>query len=175
MPVRKAVVRVPLIESRILLVRGRKVIIDSDLAVFYGVSTKRLNEQVKRNARRFPKDFMFRLTRAERSEVVADCDHLGKLKYSKSLPYAFTEHGAIMVASVLSTSRAVEVSVFIVRAFMSLRVAVGQHRELARQITRLEERIAEHDQQILSLVRAIKKIAAPDTLPKKRRIGFQET
>lgn len=91
------------IESRILLIRGQKVMLDSDLAKLYGVSTKRLNEQVKRNQKRFPADFMFKLTAKEKAEVVANCDHLSRLRFSPVLPNAFTEHGALMAASVLNT------------------------------------------------------------------------
>ena len=95
------------IARQILVIRGQKVMIDADLAALYGVPTKRLNEQVKRNAARFPKDFVFRLSRAERDEVVANCDHLWRLKFSPTMPFAFTEHGALMAASVLNTPRAV--------------------------------------------------------------------
>jgi hypothetical protein len=94
-----AVVKVGTIQNRILLIRGEKVIIDADLAEAYGVATRRLNEQVKRNIERFPQDFMFQLSADEKSEVIANCDHLEKLKFSKALPFAFTEHGAIMAAS----------------------------------------------------------------------------
>ncbi len=97
------------------------MILDTDLAKLYGVTTKRLNEQVKRNRERFPEDFMFQLTPEERSEVVANCDHLSKLKFSPVLPCAFTEHGAIMAASILNTPRAIETSVLVVRAFVRLR------------------------------------------------------
>ena len=114
------IVRVGAIEQRILLIRGEKVIIDADLAEFYGVTTKRLNEQMKRNRGRFPEDFVFRLTASKKSEVVANCDHLSKVKYSAALPYAFTEHGTIMVASVPNSERAIEMSVFVVRAFVHL-------------------------------------------------------
>jgi hypothetical protein len=172
MPSKKAIIQVGEIERRILLIRGQKVIIDADLAQFYGVTTKRLNEQVKRNNRRFPEDFMFQLDLREKSEVVANCDHLSGLKFSKTPPYAFTEHGAIMAASVLNTPGAVEVSVFIVRAFVKLREAVLQHKELAQHVARLETRIAEHDKQILSLVKAIKQLIGTEPVPKKRRIGF---
>ena len=172
MPSEKAIIPVGHIERRIILVRGQKIIIDADLAQFYGVSTKRFNEQVKRNKRRFPEDFMFQLNLREKSEVVANCDHLSRLKFSRTLPYAFTEHGVIMAASVLTTSRAVEVSVFIVRAFVKLRETIFQHKELAQQIARLEGRIADHDQQILSLVNAIEQIIGPKPLPRKRRIVF---
>jgi len=166
-------VEVSQIEHRILLIRGEKVIIDADLAGFYGVPTKRLNEQVKRNYQRFPRDFVFELTAAEKLELVAKCDHLSKLKYSKTMPYAFTEHGALMAASVLNTRRAVEVSVFIVRAFVRLRETVTHHAELARKLSDLERHLAEHDEQILSLISAIRNLMSPAPVPKKRRIGFQ--
>lgn len=172
MPSKKAIIPVGHIERRILIVRGQKVIIDADLSQFYGVPTKRLNEQVKRNKRRFPEDFMFQLTLEEKSEVVANCDHLSRLKFSGALPYVFTEHGTIMAASVLNTPRAIEVSVFIVRAFVRLREAILQHKELAQHMAILERRLADHDQQILSLVAAIKQLIGTEPLPKKRRIGF---
>jgi reverse gyrase len=166
------VVQVGKIEQRILLVRSEKVIIDADLAEFYGVPTKRLNEQVKRNKNRFPEDFMFQLSPEEKSEVVANCDHLSKLKFSKVLPYAFTEHGAIMASSVLNSPRAIEVSVFIVRAFVKLRREILKHKELVRKIEQLDRRLANHDQQILSLVQAIKHLISPSPVPKKQKIGF---
>jgi hypothetical protein len=169
---KKAMVPVGKIEQRILLIRGEKVIVDADLAEFYGVPTKRLNEQVKRNKDRFPDDFMFQLSAEEKTEVVANCDHLSKLKYSSSLPYVFTEHGAIMAASVLNSPRAVEVSVFIVRAFVKLRRMIAENKELSRRIVQIERHLAEHDNQIMELVQAIKQLLKPDPLPKKRRIGF---
>jgi hypothetical protein len=168
----KAVVKVGSIQQRILLVRGLKVIIDADLAEFYGVPTRRLNEQVKRNRERFPEDFMFRITPDEKAEVVASCDHLKKLKFSKALPFAFTEHGAIMAAAVLNSPRAVDVSVFVVRAFVQLREVISGHRELARKLAELERRLSDHDGQILALVEAIKQLMDPKPPPKPRRIGF---
>lgn len=168
----RGIIRVGTIAERILMIRGEKVIVDADLAEFYGVPTKRLNEQVKRNRERFPDDFMFQLTSEEKTEVVAKCDHLANLKYSKVLPYAFTEHGALMVASVLNTNRAVEVSVFVVRAFVKLRQTIAQHKELARRLGALERRLADHDKQIIMLIEAIKKLLSPEPVPKKRRIGF---
>jgi hypothetical protein len=140
--------------------------------VFYGAPTKRLNEQVKRNKERFPEDFMFQLTATEKAEVVANCDHLSKLKYSPSLPYAFTEHGALMAASVLNSPRAVEMSVFIVRAFVQLRQVIAGHKELTNKIAQLERKLTQHDQQIAGIIQAIKKLASPAPVPKKRRIGF---
>jgi hypothetical protein len=101
----------------------------------YGVSTKRLNEQVKRNRDRFPPDFMFQLTDQEKAEVVANCDHLLRLKFSPVPPYAFTEHGAIMAASVLNSERAIQVSVFVVRAFIRLREMVSTHQKLSRRLS----------------------------------------
>lgn len=103
------------IARRILVIRGHKALIDADLASLYGVTTKRLNQQVNRNKKRFPPDFVFQLTRAERDEVVANRDHLARLKYSPTMPYAFTEHGALMAASVLNTALAVQVSLYVVR------------------------------------------------------------
>ena len=172
MPEKKAIVPVGKIEQRILLIRGEKVIVDMDLAEFYGVPTKRLNEQVKRNKARFPDDFMFQLSAKEKTEVVANCDHLSKLKYSKALPYAFTEHGSIMAASVLNSKRAVEVSVYIVRAFVKIRRMMAENKELSRKIVQIERHLAEHDEHIIELIKAIKQLLKPEPPPKKRRIGF---
>jgi hypothetical protein len=169
----KVIIQPVRIENSILLIRGEKVLIDADLASFYGVSTKRLNEQVKRNKARFPEDFIFQLSHEEKNEVVANCDHLNKLKYSKSLPYVFTEHGALMAASVLNTSRAVEVSVFIVRAFVKLRKVISEHKEIARKIAQLERRMTRHDDQLIQIVQALKQLLKPELPPKKYRIGFQ--
>ena len=115
---------------------------------------------------------MFQLTPEEKAEVVAICDHLSKLKFSKVLPYAFTEHGAITAPSVLNSSRAIEVSVYIVRAFVKLRRTIAEHKELARKIAQLERRMADHNEQILSLVQAIRQLMKPEPRPRKRRIGF---
>lgn len=173
MPRQKPVVKVGAIQQRIFLIRGSKVIVDADLAEFYGVTTKRLNEQVKRNADRFPEDFVFQLTKSEKSELVAKCDHLSGLKHSTALPHAFTEHGAIMAASVLSTPRAVEMSVFVVRAFVQLRGMIAGHKELARRVTALEKHLSHHDDNIKAIVAALKKLASPEDPPKTRRIGFR--
>ncbi|MDP1735769.1 MAG: ORF6N domain-containing protein [Sulfuritalea sp.] len=110
------------VANRILLLRGQRVMLDADLAELYGVETKVLNQAVKRNTERFPMDFMFQLTGAEKEEVVTNCDHLARLKFSSSLPYAFTEHGALMLGNVLKSSRAVEVSLLVVRAFVQIRM-----------------------------------------------------
>jgi hypothetical protein len=128
------------VQKAILLIRSEKVIIDADLAALYGVSTKRLNEQVKRNRGRFPDDFMFQLTSDEKAEVVANCDHLSRLKFSPNLPYAFTEHGAIMAANLLNSERAVHASVKVVRAFGRLRQMLASNAELSRRLDDLESK-----------------------------------
>jgi len=169
----KALIPVEVIEQRILLIRGQRVMLDADLAGLYGTTTKRLNEQVKRNRGRFPEDFMFQLTKKEKAEVVAICDHLAKLKFSPVLPNAFTEHGAIMVASVLNTKRAIQVSVFVVRAFVKLREMLSTHKELAHKLAMLERKLQNHDESIRSLVVAIRQLMAPpEPEPPKKRIGF---
>lgn len=146
--------------------------LDADLAALYGVSTKRLNEQVKRNRLRFPRDFMFRLTAGEKAEVVANCDHLQRLKFSPGFPHAFTEHGAIMVASVLNTARAVEVSVYVVRAFVKLREMMSAHKELAGKLNELEKTVETHDEHIRNLFAAIRRLMA-QPIKKRPRIGFR--
>jgi hypothetical protein len=154
----------------ILLIRGHRVIIDSDLALLYGVTTKRLNEQVNRNRQRFPGDFMFQLTSKEKMEVVANCDHLVRLKFSPTLPRVFTEHGAIMVASVLNTPRAVDISIVVVRAFVRLRQIIQADADLARKLAALERR---YDAQFKVVFDAIRELMAP---PAKARapIGFSK-
>jgi len=169
----KAIIPIGQIEQRILLIRGQRVMLDADLSGLYGTTTKRLNEQVKRNRGRFPEDFMFQLTKKEKAEVVAICDHLAKLKFSPVLPNAFTEHGAIMVASVLNTKRAIQVSVFVVRAFVKLREMLSTHKELAHKLAMLERKLQNHDESIRSLVVAIRQLMAPpEPEPPKKRIGF---
>ena len=161
------------LDRAILLIRGQRVMLDADLALLFGVSTKALNQAVKRNLDRFPADFLFRLTPEEKSEVVTNCDHLSALKFSRQLPYAFTEHGAVMVATVLNSRRAAEVSVFVVRAFVRMRQVLAGHRELALKLADIERRVAGHDATIRSLVGAIRQLLQPpQPEPKKRRIGF---
>jgi len=144
---------------------------DADLAELYGVTTKRLNEQVRRNRSRFPEDFIFQLTTEEKSEVVANCDHLSKLKFSKTLPYAFTEHGAIMAASILNAPRAIEASIFVVRAFVKLREMLATHKELAQKLLELEQRLEDHDEHIQTIFNAIRQLMTTTESPKKK-IGF---
>ncbi len=166
------------IASRILALRGQRVLIDADLAVLYGVPTKRLNEQVKRNAARFPPDFMFRLTGEEvsalnRSQIATG---LQKHRDPRFAPYAFTEHGAIMAATVLNSPRAIETSIYVVRTFAQLRELLAGHRELAKRLdeleTRLERKLASQDQAIVGILDAIRQLMTPAGTGKKRPIGF---
>lgn len=157
------------IESKIFLIRGQKVMLDADLAELYGVETKRLNEQMRRNIERFPEDFMFRLSAEEKAEVVANCDHLVRLKYSPTLPYAFTEHGALMLGNVLKSDRAVEVSLMVVRTFVQLRQMLASNAELSRKLAALEKN---YDIKFRAVFDAIHELMAPSVPGKKRPIGF---
>jgi hypothetical protein len=156
------------ISRRILTVRGHNVILDSDLAALYRVTTGALNQAVKRNAGRFPGDFAFRITKKEKEEVVTKCDHLSRLKFSPVLPFAYTEHGTIMAASVLNSQRAVETSVFVVRAFVRMRETLTSHRELAQRLNALEKT---YDARFRVVFEAIRALMEPPKKP-RRRIGF---
>ena len=168
-----SIIPVERVESWILLIRGEKVILDSDLSELYGVTTKRLNEQVKRNKDRFPADFMFQLTKREKEEVVANCDHLKKLKFSPALPYAFTEHGAIMAATVLNSKRAVAASIFVVRAFVKLRQLLAPYKEIMKKLQQLEKKLQTHDKQIIEVVKAIRLLMPPPETKPKQPFGFR--
>jgi hypothetical protein len=160
------------IESRIFLIRGCKVMLDSDLAALYQVSTKRLNEQVKRNHQRFPIDFMFQVTPEEteslRSQIATSSRGHGGRRHR---PYAFTEHGAVMLASVLNSPVAVQASIQVVRAFIRLREVLAAHKELARKLTELERQVETHDENITALFEAIRQLMKPPERPRKQ-IGF---
>ena len=166
------------ISQSILLLRGQRVVLDADLAVLYGVTTKRLNEQVRRNASRFPDDFVFQLTVDElgvlRSQFATSKSTRGGRRYA---PYAFTEHGAIMVATVLNSARAVEMSIYVVRAFVQLRELLASNKELAQQFRELELRLTRkmesHDQAIVQILKTIRELMHPPE-PKRRPIGFIE-
>lgn len=146
--------------------------LDSDLASLYGVSTKQLNQQVKRNPRRFPAHFSFRLTAAEKNEVVTNCDHLHALRYSSTPPQAFTEHGALMAASILNSPRAVEVGIYVVTAFIAMRNSLSANDILGKRLDELERRVGTHDHAIRELLTAIRQLTSPPEPPKRRRIGF---
>ena len=172
----------PRIEGRIQVLRGLRVMIDADLAALYGVDTRTLNQAVKRNAGRFPSDFMFQLDAAEKAEVITNCDHLSKLKFSKSLPFAFTEYGAVALANVLASTQAVEMGIYVVRAFVRLRQAASLHEDLAKRLMELEEKTERlelsHDTfsrntraQLKQVFDAIRELMVPPE-PPKRPIGF---
>jgi ORF6N domain len=160
------------VESAIYLIRGQRVMLDSDLAAIYALSTKRLNEQVRRNQNRFPEDFAFQLTAEEvtrlRSQFATSKKGRGGRRY---LAWAFTEHGAIMLASVLNSDVAVHASVRVVRAFIRLREMVAANAQLAAKLKELESRLDSHDEAIVDLFAALKQLLESETKP-KREIGF---
>jgi len=160
------------IENRIFQIRGRRVMLDRDLAELYSVSTKVLNQAVKRNLKRFPEDFMFKLTAVEKREVVTNCDHLKVLKFSRHLPYAFTEQGVAMLSSVLGSERAIMVNIQIMRAFISLRRIGLTYVELRRKIEAMEKK---YDGQFKVVFRALKELLEPSPVEEKRKkIGFHK-
>lgn len=163
------------IERRIYLMRGQKVMIDHDLAELYGVKTFNLNKAVKRNRRRFPKDFLFQLTRMEYEALRFQIGILEKGKHSKYLPYAFTENGVAMLSSVLHSERAIQVNIAIMRAFTRLRQFLAGHKELANQVNELERKYSKHELEITTVFKVLKKLMGnpPIENKPKRRIGFE--
>lgn len=169
------------VESKIMVMRGRKVILDSDLAELYGVEVKRLNQQVKRNAERFPADFVFRVSEKDLRLQIATSKVRGERGGTKEnaarggrryLPFAFTEHGAIMAASVLNSKRAVEMSIFVVRAFVRMREALATNQKIFTKLKELEDRVGEHGVQIEEIVEAIQEMMKPPSAP-GRKIGYE--
>jgi ORF6N domain len=160
------------VDSKIFVLRGQRVILDSDLAELYGVQVRHLNQQVKRNAKRFPLAFRFQLSAHElkilRSQNVISSEGHGGSRY---LPYVFTEHGAIMAATVLNSERAIEMSVFVVLAFVRMRRAIARHRHILTKLAQLE-RLETHDADIQDLMDAIRELMSPEE-PNRRRIGFE--
>ena len=168
-----AIVMARKVDSKIFVLRGQRVILDTDLAELYGVKVRHLNQQVKRNAKRFPLAFRFQLSAHElkilRSQNVISSEGHGGTRYR---PYAFTEHGTIMAATVLNSKRAIEMSVFVVLAFVRLRRAIAGHRNILIKLEQLERRLANHDADILDLMEAIRELMSPEE-PNRRRIGFE--
>ncbi len=167
----KALISALQIEQSILLLRGHKVLLDSTLAVLYGVQTKVLVQAVQRNRARFPEDFMFQLTNQEvanlKSQIVTS-SWGGRRK----LPHAFTEQGVAMLSSVLRSPQAIAVNIEIMRAFVRLRAMIATNKELSGKLDELERKVATHDQAIAGLITAIRELAAPTPPKPKRRIGF---
>jgi hypothetical protein len=161
------------IERRIVSVRGHRVILDADLARLYGVATKRLNEQVRRNANRFPANFAFQISPREgeilRSQFATSSSGHGGRRHR---PYAFTEHGAIMAATVLNSPRAVEFSLWVVRAFVRLRRALADHKDQLHKLLELERRVGAHGEAIRSVISALRTLLEPPDEPQRERIGF---
>ena len=160
------------IENAILLIRGCKVMLDRDLAALYDVPTKVLNQQVRRNIRRFPDDFMFQLTAEEADASRSQFVTLKRGQNIKYLPYAFTEQGVAMLSSVLNSDRAIEVNIAIMRAFVRLREILSTHKDLARKLDALERKLAKHDDNFTVVFDAIRQMMEPPSGPKKKRIGF---
>ncbi|MFQ5849311.1 MAG: ORF6N domain-containing protein [Candidatus Binatia bacterium] len=171
---RHAVATVERIESRILMIRGHKVVLDADLAELYGVPTKRLNEQVKRNAERFPEDFVFQLTEEEaeslRSQFATSNRGRGGRRYR---PYAFTEHGAIRAANVLNSRRAVRMSVYVVRAFVRMRQALITRTDMEKRLAEIEKTLLGHDSALRDIYEKIRPLLLPPPDPPHPRIGFR--
>jgi len=160
------------VDGSIVEVRGQRIIPDADLARVYGVPTKALNQAVKRNRRRFPADFCFRLTPTEAANLKSQfVTPSGQWGGRRTLPLAFTEHGAVMAASVLNSARAVQMSIFVVRAFLRLRGLVLGQAALSSQLKELEHRVAAHDQELKTVIQALRQLVHPSERP-KRRIGF---
>ena len=162
-----------IIEKKIFLMRGQKVMIDRDLAELYGVETKYLNRQVRFNIKRFPEEFMFQLTLYEKNELVTFCHRFTTMKHSTSLPYAFTEHGVSMLASVLNSDKAVRISILIIKTFVKLRQMISTHKELAHKLSELERKVEMHDSEIHSIFEAIRQLMKPPPTPPTPRIGFK--
>ncbi len=164
----KALIPIESIEKKILMIRGQKVMLDVDLAAIYGVTTKRLNEQVRRNLRRFPSDFMFQLT-SEEAESLRSQFATSKRGGRRYLPYVFTEQGVAMLSSVLNSERAIEVNILIMRAFVKLREILSTHKDLAKKLEDMEKK---YDAQFKVVFDAIRQLMTPPE-PKEKKIGFR--
>jgi len=159
------------IEQRIFLIRGQKVMIDRDLAELYNVETKYLNRQVKRNKDRFPDQFMFQLTKEVRNELVTNWHRFTSLKHSSSMPYVFTEHGVAMLSAVLNSKRAIAMSILIIKAFVKLRELLSSHKDLIKKMDELERKYESHDKHIKIIFDAIRQLMA-EPKKKKYKVGF---
>ena len=168
----KTVISTEVITSHIFVIRGHRVMIDRDLAQMFGVETKYLNRQVKRNIRRFPSEFMFPLTEIEKKEVVTNWHHLEAIKFSHTRPLVFTEHGVAMLATVLNSNTAVAISINIIKAFIKLRETIAQHRLLAKKLKTLENKVGKHDKEIQVILEAIRQLMEPPQEKHKEPMGF---
>ena len=160
-------------EIPIFWLRGLPVILDLHLAPLYGVKTKRLNEQIGRNIDRFPEDFVFRLSQKEWEEVVANCDHLGKSLFTNTLPTAFTEQGALMASTVLRSAQAIQMSIYIVRAFVRMRKAMSANEVILRRLAEIDKTLLVHDEDLRDLYQKLLPLLEPGPEPERRKIGFR--
>lgn len=161
------------IEDLIHVVRGNRIVLAKDLAAIYGVSTRRLNEQVRRNLGRFPDDFAFQLNSSEwanlRSQIATSSSHGG----ARALPWAFTEHGAIQAANILNSAQAIKMGIAVVRAFVAIRVGKSAYQQLANSLKKLESRMDGHESELRVVIDAVRQLALADEPKRKRRIGFK--
>lgn len=175
------IIPIEIIENRIFVIRAQKVMIDRDLADLYGVQTKRLNEAVKRNIKRFPEEFMFQLNDEEKKELVANCDRLKNLTYSTSNPYAFTEHGVAMLSAVLNSDQAISVNIQIIKAFVKLRQIAVDYKDVPQRLSEIEkllmlyidtndEKQEQQDSQIMDIIEALNFLI--EKPQESRKIGF---
>ena len=161
-----------IIAQKIFVIRGHKVMIDRDLAELYEVKAIVLRQQVKRNIKRFPEDFMFQLTKKETNELITNCDRLNPLKHSATTPYVFTEQGVAMLSSILNSDRAIEVNIQIMRTFARLKEFLLSHKEFATRLEFLEKKFGEHDGKIKIIFEAIKRLLESPKDAEKPKIGF---
>ncbi|MFH0935705.1 MAG: ORF6N domain-containing protein [Candidatus Omnitrophota bacterium] len=161
---------VEVVAAKIRFIRGKRVILDRDIAQLYGVGTGRLNEQVKRNIKRFPEDFMFQLTSGEALNLISQ-NAISRWGGIRKMPYAFTEQGVAMLSSVLNSERAIRVNIAIMRAFVKLREILLTHKDLAAKLEKLERKYADHDEKIQAIFNAIKQLLEPPESP-KAKLGF---
>jgi ORF6N domain len=163
------------IVNKIILLRNKKVMIDRDLALLYGVTTKRLNEQVKRNIRRFPDDFMFQITLIEKWRLLQTFEHMDSLKYSIALPYVFTEHGAVMLTSILNSDQAISVNIQIIRVFTHIRQVLSDNTDLRLEIEYIKKKVDNHDKNIELVFQYLDKLLEKKEKPEqpRKRIGYK--
>lgn len=172
----KLLIQVPdeVIMNKIILIRGKKVMLDRDLAKLYGVTTKHLNQQVKRNFKRFPEDFMFQLTKEEKEDIVIQFEDLNSLKFSPVSPNVFTEHGAVMLASILNSDKAIEVNIQIVRVFARIRQMLSDNTELRLEIEKIKSKVDNHNKNIELVFKYLDELLEKKENPKPRKVvGFK--
>jgi ORF6N domain len=160
------------LDRRIITIRERRIILDTDLAELYGVTTKALNQAVKRNLERVPPDFSFLLSRQEKAEVVTICDHLARLKFSPVMPRAFTEHGALMVANLLNSPRAVSMSLYLIRAFVKMREDLAANAAILKRLAEIDKTLLLHDKALRDIYQKLRPFLEPPPSPPKPGIGF---